>query len=165
VGVILAALLYVRRVSNTTTVAHVTPAYLEEGRVHILQGKTIPDFVTIVRIHGPFLFGATDKLQHVIDTIGDESTVVIIRLRNMTAIDATGLRAMEDAMRHLRAAGRSVIFCGAREQPRALMERAGFFTTVGADNLCSNIDTALARAWAIHDAAAPGGAGGRVVSG
>ncbi len=57
VGIILAALLYVRRVAATTTVDQVTEQYLEEGRVHILQGKEIPDYVTILRIHGPFLFG------------------------------------------------------------------------------------------------------------
>jgi SulP family sulfate permease len=63
VGMILAALLFVRRVSKTTTVTRVTQDYLEEGRGHVLQDKHIPDFVTIVRIHGPFLFGATDQLQ------------------------------------------------------------------------------------------------------
>ncbi len=51
--------------SSTTTVDQVTPEYLEEGRVHILQDKHIPDYVTILRIHGPFLFGTTDKLQSV----------------------------------------------------------------------------------------------------
>ena len=65
VGMMLAALLYIRRVSSTTTVSRVTSSYLEEGRVHVLQDKHIPDFVTIFRIHGPFLFGATDKLQRV----------------------------------------------------------------------------------------------------
>ena len=89
-------MLYIRRVSNTTTVSRVTTAYLEEGRVHILQDKHIPDDVTIFRIHGPFLFGATDKLQRVSDKIDALPPVVIFRLRNMTAIDATGLRALED---------------------------------------------------------------------
>ena len=151
VGIILAALLYVRRVAATTTVDQVTDQYLEDGRVHILQGKDIPDYVTILRIHGPFLFGSTDKLQGVIDRVDDLTPIVVVRLRNMTAIDATGLRALEDLTLRLRASGRTAIFCGAREQPRAVMEQAGFSEIAGAENLCPNVDAALVRARAIHD--------------
>ncbi len=62
VGMVLAALLFIRRVALTTTVSRVTHDYIEAGRPHILQDKAIPDYVAIFRIHGPFLFGATDKL-------------------------------------------------------------------------------------------------------
>ncbi len=148
VGMILAALLYIRRVSSTTTVDRVTSSYLEEGRLHVLQDKPIPDFVTIFRVHGPFLFGATDKLQRVLDHLDQLPPVVIFRLRNMTAVDATGLRALEDIALRLRDSGRAAIFCGAREQPRAVMRQAGFDAIVGPDNVCPNIDSALARAHA-----------------
>jgi len=151
VGMILAALLYIRRVSSTTTVDQVTPKYLEEGRVHILQDKPIPDYVTILRIHGPFLFGTTDKLQRVLDRIDELTPIVIFRLRNMTAIDATGLGALEDLTLRLRASGRTAVFCGAREQPRAVMEQAGFIEMAGADNVCPHVDAALARARVLHD--------------
>jgi sulfate permease, SulP family len=151
VGMILAALLYIRRVSSTTTVDQVTREYLEEGRVHILQDKHIPDYVTILRIHGPFLFGTADKLQGVVDRIDTLTPIVVFRLRNMTAIDATGLRALEDLTLRLRASGRTAIFCGAREQPRAVMEQAGFSEIAGAENICPNVDAALVRARAIHD--------------
>ena len=154
VGMMLAALLYIRRVSSTTTVSRVTSSYLEEGRVHVLQDKHIPDYVTIFRIHGPFLFGATDKLQRVIDAFDQLTPVVIFRLRNMTAIDATGLRALEDLALRLRDSGRAAIFCGAREQPWAVMAQAGFPTIVGADNVCPNIDVALSRARMLAEATA-----------
>ena len=62
VGMALAALLYIYRVAETTTVAPVTREYLKDGQAHILQGKSIPANVTILRIHGPFLFGTTEKL-------------------------------------------------------------------------------------------------------
>jgi SulP family sulfate permease len=149
VGMILAALLYIRRVSNTTTVSRVTSAYLDEGRVHVLHDKPIPDFVTIIRIHGPLLFGATDKVHRVMDGLDGLPPVVIVRLRNMTAIDATGLRALEDLSLRLRESGRAAIFCGARDQPRAVMAQAGFGQIVGVDNVCANIDAALVRANAI----------------
>jgi SulP family sulfate permease len=151
VGMILAALLYIRRVSSTTTVDQVTPEYLEAGRVHILQDKHIPDYVTILRIHGPFLFGTADKLQGVVDRLETLTPIVIFRLRNMTAIDATGLRALEDLTLRLRDSGRTAVFCGAREQPRAVMEQAGFFEMAGAENVCPNVDAALDRARALHD--------------
>ena len=74
-----------------------TPEYIEAGRPHILQDKDIPDYVAIFRIHGPFLFGATDKLHDIADDSRESlPPVVILRLRNMTAIDATGLSAIEE---------------------------------------------------------------------
>src|SRR5208282_5065738 len=90
-GMILAALLFISRVASTTTVSQVTDDYVEDGRVHILQDKDIPYYATIFRIHGPFLFGATDKIQAVTENIHKLPPVVILRLRNMTALDATGL--------------------------------------------------------------------------
>ncbi len=150
VGMILAALLYIRRVSTTTTVVRVTKDYLDDGRVHVLQDKHIPEYVTIIRIHGPFLFGSTDQLDAVGSEIDKLTPIVIFRLRNMTALDATGLRAMEDITIRLRESGRSAIFCGARDQPRAVMEQAGFIETAGKDNVCPNVDAALMRAQVLH---------------
>jgi sulfate permease, SulP family len=146
VGMILAALLYIRRVSSTTTVTRVTQDYVDAGRAHNLQDKEIPPYVTIFRIHGPFLFGSTDQLDPVCDQLDELTPVVIFRLRNMTAIDATGLRALEDVTRRLHASGRAAIFCGTRDQPLAVMERAGFTDIVGKENICASIDAALARA-------------------
>ncbi|HEX6213838.1 MAG TPA: SulP family inorganic anion transporter, partial [Vicinamibacterales bacterium] len=82
-GMVMAALLFIRRVSRTTTVSRVTPEYIESGRPHILQDKIIPDYVAIFRIHGPFLFGSTDKLAGVAH-LSDLAPIVILRLRNMT---------------------------------------------------------------------------------
>ena len=95
-GMILAALLFISRVAATTTVSQVTDDYVEDGRVHILQDKDIPYYATIFRIHGPFLFGATDKIDVVTENIHKLPPVVILRLRNMTALDATGLFALEE---------------------------------------------------------------------
>lgn len=150
VGMVLAALLFIRRVSKTTTVSRVTGEYIEAGRVHVLQDKPIPPYVAIYRIHGPFLSGATDKLTRAIDHLKDLPQVVIFRLRNMTTIDATGIKALEDAAVRLRESGRTAIFCGAPEQPRATMRKSGFDEVVGADNICANVDAALRRATEIN---------------
>jgi len=145
-GMILAALLFIRKVTATTTVSEVTDDYVEAGRAHILQDKDIPDYARVFRIHGPFLFGATDKLDMVLEQLDDLPPVVIVRLRNMTAIDATGLKVLEDLATKLHNSGRALIFCGALPQPRRLMAQSGFKRQVGKENICANIEAALQRA-------------------
>jgi SulP family sulfate permease len=146
VGMVLAALLFIRRVAVTTTVSKVTDDYVEAGRAHILQDKDIPPYVAVYRIHGPFLFGMTDKIAELTDAIEGLPPIVIIRLRNMTAIDATGLRALEDAADLLRASGRTLVLCGARSQPAAMMHAAEFHHHLGDANICEHIEEALVRA-------------------
>jgi sulfate permease, SulP family len=160
-GMILAALVYIRKVTNTTTVSQVTPEYLRSGRAHILQDKHIPDYAIVFRIHGPFLFGATDKISAITDQIDSLPPVVMLRLRNMTAIDATGLQALEDLADSIHASGRAMILCGAREQPARLMRDAEFEQHVGVENICPNITEALKRAAQVHvrTGAAPEGSG------
>ena len=145
-GMILAALLFIGRVADTTTVSQVTDDYVEDGRVHILQDKDIPYYATIFRIHGPFLFGATDKLAVVTEDIHTLPPVVILRLRNMTALDATGLFALEEVVRELHASKRVLILCGAREQPAKLIRQAEFEEVIGKENICDNVQEALRRA-------------------
>jgi SulP family sulfate permease len=130
----------------------VTPEYVEAGRVHILQDKKIPDYVSVFRIHGPLLFGVTDKIARITEHVDDLAPIVIVRLRNMTAIDSTGLRALEDLADSLHAAGRELILCGAPKQPAALMRQSEFHQHVGADNICPNITIALERSTAIRAA-------------
>ena len=145
-GMILAALLFISRVANTTTVSQVTDDYIEDGRVHILQDKDIPYYATVFRIHGPFLFGATDKLEAVTQDLHTLPPIVILRLRNMTALDATGLLAIEETAKQLHASGRALILCGARQQPAQLMHQAEFEEIVGKANICANVQEALRRA-------------------
>jgi len=149
-GMILAALLYIRKVTSTTTVSRVTPEYIRSGRVHILQDKHIPDYATVFRIHGPFLFGASDKVSEVSNRIESLPPVVLLRLRNMTAIDATGLQALADLADAIHRSGRALILCGAREQPVRLMHNAEFERHVGIENICPNITEALKRAEAVY---------------
>src|SRR5437773_17545 len=150
-GMILAALLFISRVAATTTVSQVTDDYIEDGRVHILQDKDIPYYATIFRIHGPFLFGATDKIAAITERMHQLPPIVIIRLRNMTAIDATGLYALEEVAQQLHATKRTLILCGAREQPAQLIHQAEFEQVVGHENICANVQEALQRAEAVFE--------------
>jgi SulP family sulfate permease len=146
VGIALAALLYISRIAETTTVATVTDEYIEENRVHVLQDQDVPPFVTIIRIHGPFLFGTTDKLLEETEDVRRLKQVVILRLRNMTALDATGLHAIEKVSERLRASGRTLILCGAREQPAKLLAQSAFVEHVGRENIQPHVAGALTRA-------------------
>src|SRR5215468_9743117 len=150
-GMILAALLFISRVASTTTVSQVTEDYVEDGRVHILQDKDIPYYATIFRIHGPFLFGATDKISAVTENLHKLPPVVILRLRNMTALDATGLFAIEEVAQQLHASKRTLILCGAREQPSQLIHQAEFAEVIGKENICDNVQDALCRAEEVYE--------------
>ena len=83
-GMILAVLVFIRKVTQTTSVSEVTEEYVREGHVHILQHKVIPAYVMIFRIHGPFLFGATDKIEEITTRLSSLPPILILRLRNMT---------------------------------------------------------------------------------
>jgi SulP family sulfate permease len=146
VGMVLAALLYIYRVSQTTTVSQVTEEYIADGRPHILQDKQIPPYVSILRIHGPFLFGTTDKLADEVTEIDDLADVVILRLRNMTAIDLTGLHAIDKFAGRLRASGRTLLLCGACDQPARMLRNSDLVKHIGEVNVFPNVDAALRRA-------------------
>jgi SulP family sulfate permease len=152
IGMVCAALLFIKRVADTTTVAAVTDEYVQDGHAHILQNKTIPAYVRIFRIHGPFLFGATDKLRPLLDEVEGLPEIIILRLRNMTALDATGLRAFEELAQALQQSGRQLLLCGARHQPAGLIARADFQRHIGGANICANVADALRRAREIHEA-------------
>ena len=154
-GMILAALLFIRRVAATTTVSRVTEEYLDASREHVLLDREIPRFVAIFRIHGPFLFGSTDKLAEAVGSVDALPPVVVLRLRNMTAIDATGLKAIEDLADALHQSGRGLLLCGALSQPAHLMEEAEFHRHVGAENILPNVGAALTRAAALYHGRQP----------
>jgi len=146
VGIALAALLYINRIAQTTTVSTVTDEYIESNRVHVLQEQVLPPYVSIIRIHGPFLFGTTDKLVEELHDVRRLKPVVILRLRNMTALDGTGLHAIEKAAERLRSSGRTLILCGARDQPAKLLEQSEFVKHVGRENIQPHVAAALQRA-------------------
>jgi SulP family sulfate permease len=150
VGMVLAALLYIYRISQTTTVEPVTEKYIRDGRPHVLQDRPLPWYVAILRIHGPFLFGTTEKLAEAASDLGAFPPVVVVRLRNMTALDATGLHALEVFANRLRKSGRTLLLCGARDQPAQLLQKADFIEHIGRENVLPHIEAALQRAREIN---------------
>ena len=93
---------------------------------------------------------AADSLQRITDHVHDLPSIIILKLRHVTAIDATGLRALEELADKLHKSGRDLIVCGAQPQPAALIASADFHLHIGSANVCPNTSAALARAAELH---------------
>ena len=158
VGIVLAALLYIYRVSQTTTVEPVTEEYIRDGRPHILQGQAAsPERGDSAHSWAIFCSGTTDKLTEATADLTAFPPVVVLRLRNTTALDATGLHALELFAKRLRQSGRTLLLCGARDQPAQLIHKADFIEHIGRGNVLPHVEAALQRAQEIN--AAFGGVG------
>jgi sulfate permease, SulP family len=144
-GMVLAAMLFIKRVADTTQITAVDESSETEGSHHSLVGKEIPDGVMIYRIFGSFFFGAADKLESALKRLKQEPDVLILRMRKVLAMDATGLNALEDLFERLQRHQKHLVLCGPHTQPLFMMEKAGFLDQLGRENICADIDLALAR--------------------
>jgi len=146
VGVVLASLLMVKRIAETSRITAVDETTETEGSQHSLVGQDVPDGVLVFRVFGAFFFGVVDKLDDELKRAKREPDVLILRVRKVLAIDATGLQALEDLHAKLRAKGKHLILSAPHTQPLAAMENAGFIDRLGPENVCPHITAALARA-------------------
>ena len=145
IGMVLAAVLFIKRVSETTQITAVDETSETEGSQHSLVGKEIPKGVMVYRIFGSFFFGAADKLETALRREGREPEVLILRMRKVLAMDATGLNALEDLHERLCAHGKHIVLSGPHTQPLFMMDKAGFLDRLGRENVCANIELSLAR--------------------
>jgi SulP family sulfate permease len=146
VGMVLAAVIFIKKISETTEITAVDESSDTEGDHHSLVGKTIPPGVLIFRVFGAFFFGATDKLETALQSAQREPKVLILRMRKVVAMDASGLNALEDLHERLGRKGGHLILSGPHAQPHLVMEKAGLIRKLGAENVCPHIDASLARA-------------------
>jgi SulP family sulfate permease len=146
IGMVLASILFIKRVSETSQIMAVDESNETEGSHHSLVGKEIPKGVLIYRMFGAFFFGAVDKLESALQRSKAEPEVLILRMRKVMAMDATGLNALEDVYERLHRKGKALILSGPHTQPLVVMEKAGFLDRIGRENVCADIDAALARA-------------------
>jgi sulfate permease, SulP family len=146
VGMVLAAILFIHRVSETTEVSLVTDEDVLESPEQIAQGKTIPKGVLVYRIFGPFLFGAAEKMEDAMQRIDKLPRVLILRLHLVSAMDATALNALESIVERMHNNRGVVILSGLHRQPLDMLRKAGFVEVVGRRNLCATFDDSLERA-------------------
>ncbi len=145
VGMVLAAMLFIRRVSESTEITRVTSEDVLESPEQLAQGKVIPEGVVVYRIFGPFLFGAAEKMHDALDRIGDQHKILILRLHLVTAIDSTALHAMQILVERTQKTGSTVIVSGIHRQPLELLRKSGFIEIIGRENFCGSFDRALER--------------------
>ena len=146
VGMVLAAVLFIHRVSETTEVSLVTDEDVLESPEQIAQGKKIPNGVLVYRIFGPFLFGAAEKMEDAMQRVGKLPRVLILRLHLVSAMDATALNALESIVERMHHARGTVILSGLHRQPLEMLRKAGFVEVIGRKNFCATFDDALVRA-------------------
>ncbi|WP_269524594.1 SulP family inorganic anion transporter [Coraliomargarita parva] len=146
VGMVLAALLFIRRISETTEVSQVTENDVLESPEQIAQGKRIPEGVLVYRIFGPFLFGAAEKMEDVLEANAEFPKVLILRMHLVTAMDMTAEHALASVVERLQKHGSTVIISGIHRQPLGLLKKSGMIKKIGMANFCGHFDEALLRA-------------------
>jgi len=151
VGMAVAAVLFIKNIADSTEITEVDERTDTEGAHHSLVGKVIPRGVLIFRVFGAFFFGATDKLETALQSAHREPKILILRMRKVVSMDASGLNALEGLLARLEKKGGHLILSGPHTQPYLVMEKAGFIRELGEENVCPHIDASLARARVLLD--------------
>jgi len=145
VGMVFAAILFIKGVTETSEVSLVSESTEEEGSQHSIIGRDIPQGVAVYQMFGTFLFGAADKLESILRRLKQEPDVLILRMRHVTTMDATGLNVLEALYEQLHGNGKHMVLSGVREQPMKVMRKGGFIDRIGEDNFSKDIIAALER--------------------
>lgn len=152
VGIVLSALLLMKRMSDTTEMQIITRG-LAEGEQeeeeiddYHIESRDVPDDVAVFEVQGSLFFGAVEQFKETLGELRTHPRVFILRTRNVRAIDATGLQAIEDLVTRLRTEGVKFLVSGVHAQPMMAMRAAGLIDLIGEENLCGNIDEALKKA-------------------
>ena len=146
VGMLLAAILFIHRIAETTEVSRVTSSDELETPEQVAHGKDIPEGVLVYRIFGPFFFGAAEKMEDALEGMGKLPRALILRMQLVPAMDSTALNALESITERLQAAGGVLILSGLHRQPLQMMSKAGFVARIGRRNICAHFDEAIERA-------------------
>jgi SulP family sulfate permease len=146
VGIVLAALLFIKRVSETSEVTALDDGHPASGDRPVWADEAWPEGVYVFRVQGAFFFGTADMLETSLRRAGARLRVMVLLCEDVFSMDATGLNALESLLERLRGHGRHLIVCKMSKQPRAVLEKSGFLEELGRENLTETLDEALARA-------------------
>ena len=157
VGVLLATFLFMQRMSNATEVTQVTETLRDEDETQArdISRLDVPPHVEVFEIYGSLFFGAIERFKDAMRSVEKRPRVLILRMRHVQTIDASGLHTLEELLDSTRRRGITLIISAARPNVRELMERTGFGETLGPENFCADIFCALDRARVILEKADP----------
>jgi SulP family sulfate permease len=143
VGILLAAILFMKRMSDVTEVEGWK--YVDdEDDPDSISLRVVPAHTLVYEISGPMFFAAADKILKI--AVHEDTKCLVLRMRSVSAIDATAMHSIEELYNKYEKKGIKIVLSHVNEQPRLVMDKAGFTDKIGADNFCSHIDEALARA-------------------
>jgi SulP family sulfate permease len=161
IGVILSAMLFIRRMAEISQVNPLTRDLREEAQEVDEAGpqRAIPPGVEVFEVFGTLFFGAVDQFTEAIRQIEEKPRVIILETRNLLAIDATGLHALDDLEHQWRQQGTTLVVSGIHKQPLVALSQSGLMDRIGEDNVCGTLDEALERAGRLvgQKPGAPGG--------
>lgn len=141
IGLLVAGVLYIRRVSSETSISLVRQDTDDEHPLHSIIGRDLPAGIAVYQIRGAFLFGASSRLEDVVDTSKGE--VVVIRCRQLLSIDDSGVQALRTIHRRLRQHGGRLLLSGLSGQPLDAIEKTGFAAELGAESLPEHTEQAI----------------------
>ena len=143
IGMVLACLLFIKRMSEETHAESWT--YVDDDTQDVdEQLRKLPLQIRVYEITGPLFFGAADAIEHIV--VKDFTTCLVLRMRSVPAIDSTAMNALQDLICVCESKGIMVVFSHVNEQPMKVMQKSGFAELVGEENFCPNISAALKRA-------------------
>ncbi len=148
VGVLLAAVLFIKRMSDVAEVEAVSSALKDDddeaGRNSL--GRQVPKGVLVYELAGSLFFGAVDKFKETMNRISEKPKILILRMRSVSSIDAAGINMIEDLLKRCKSEGTQLLLSGVHAQPVVALTRAGVLAQLGEENALGNIDAALNRA-------------------
>lgn len=155
IGLLMAAAMFIHRIASTTQLITADTRETSDTAQNQVVGKEVPAGVVTFRMVGAFLFGAADKLETALKRLSERPKVLILRMQDVLAIDATGLNALEEIQEKWESYGTRIVISGAHTQPLMAMSQAGLIEKFGPENFCENFDAALQRAREVLAASKP----------
>jgi sulfate permease, SulP family len=150
VGMVLAAFLFMKRMAEVTNITVVSRDFQDSSSSGDVSGaifrRRVPPGVEVYEINGPFFFGAAEKFKDTLAEVSRKPKVLIIRMRNVPAIDSTAMHALRDLIRRTRKDRTMVLLSEVHAQPLVALERSGLLDEVGEESVCKDVDDALAAA-------------------
>ena len=150
VGLLIACVLFLKRVMETTEISvirdEIDPNKESDLEVHE-EHLTLPKGVEVYEINGPYFFGIATKFEEIMSQLGDRPKIRIIRMRKVPFIDSTGIHNLTNLCVMSQKENIHIILSGVNDKVHKVLERSGFYELLGEDNICSNINEAVAKAW------------------
>lgn len=150
VGLLIACILFMKRVMETTEISvirdEIDPNKESDLEVHE-EHLTLPKGVEVYEINGPYFFGIATKFEEIMSQLGDRPKIRIIRMRKVPFIDSTGIHNLTNLCVMSQKENIHIILSGVNDKVHKVLKRSGFYELLGEDNICSNINEAVAKAW------------------